>query len=164
VGSTARALDDEFAPRLSFFFNAHNDFFEEIAKYRAARKIWAMLDARRFGAKAERSLKLRSTHRRPGARSPGSSRRTILCARRCRRWRPCWRRAVAAHQFARRSLCTAKRARRHDALRTQQVIAYESGVAAEPDPLGGSYFLEHLTRASEESAWDYIRRIDAMGA
>lgn len=155
---------DEFAPRLSFFFNAHNDFFEEIAKYRAARKIWAMLMRDRFGAKAERSLKLRFHAQTAGCsltwqQPQNNIVRTTL-------------QAMAAVLGGAQSLHTNSLDEAYAlpsehavtiALRTQQVIAYESGVAAEPDPLGGSYFLEHLTRASEDSAWDYMRRIDAMG-
>src|ERR1700720_2688819 len=155
---------DSFAPRLSFFFNSHNDFFEEIAKYRAARKIWATVMRDRYGAKDERSLKLRFH-----AQTAGSSLtwqqpynnvvRTTL-------------QAMAAVLGGCQSLHTNSLDEAYAlpsehavtiALRTQQVIAYESGVTATPDPLGGSYFLEHLTRASEEAAADYIRRIDEMG-
>ena len=155
---------DEFAPRLSFFFNAHNDFFEEIAKYRAARKIWALLMRDRFGARAERSLKLRFHAQTAGCsltwqQPQNNIVRTTL-------------QAMAAVLGGCQSLHTNSLDEAYAlpsehavtlALRTQQVIAYESGVTAEPDPLGGSYFLEHLTQASEEAAWDYIRRIDRMG-
>ena len=81
---------DSFAPRLSFFFNSHNDFFEEIAKYRAARKIWANVMRDRYGAKDERAGRCVFTRRPPVVRSPGSSRRTILFARRSRQWPRCW--------------------------------------------------------------------------
>ena len=82
---------DDFAPRLSFFFNAHSDFFEEIAKYRAARKIWAHVMRDRYGAQERaQSGSCASTRRRRAARSPGSSPTTTWCARRCRRWRRCW--------------------------------------------------------------------------
>ena len=155
---------DEFAPRLSFFFNAHNDFFEEIAKYRAARKIWALLMRDRFGAKAERSMKLRFHAQTAGCsltwqQPQNNIVRTTL-------------QAMAAVLGGAQSLHTNSLDEAYAlpgehavtiALRTQQVIAYESGVTAEPDPLGGSYFLEHLTCAIEEAAWDYIRRIDQMG-
>src|SRR5438128_1094925 len=161
----ARGLDvDEFAPRLSFFFNAHNDFFEEIAKYRAARKLWAHLMRDRFGAKAERSLKLRFHAQTAGCsltwqQPQNNIVRTTL-------------QAMAAVMGGAQSLHTNSLDEAYAlpgehavtiALRTQQVIAYESGVTAEPDPLGGSYFLEQLTRASEEAARVYIRRIDEMG-
>jgi methylmalonyl-CoA mutase N-terminal domain/subunit len=155
---------DEFAPRLSFFFNAHNDFFEEIAKYRAARKVWAHLMRDRFGAKAERSMKLRFHAQTAGCsltwqQPQNNIVRTTL-------------QAMAAVLGGAQSLHTNSLDEAYAlpsehavtiALRTQQVIAYESGVTATPDPLGGSYFLEHLTCASEEAAWDYIRRIDEMG-
>ena len=110
-----RGLDiDEFAPRLSFFFNAHNDFFEEIAKYRAARKIWAHAMRDRYGAKSERSLKLRFHAQTAGCsltwQQPYNNVvRTALAGA----GRGAGRRAIAAHQFARRSLRAARRARRH---------------------------------------------------
>src|SRR6266702_4461220 len=155
---------DDFAPRLSFFFNAHNDFFEEIAKYRAARKLWAYLMRDRFGAKAERSMKLRFHAKTAGCsltwqQPQNNIVRTSL-------------QAMAAVLGGAQSLHTNSLDEAYAlpsehavtiALRTQQVIAYESGVTATPDPLGGSYFLEHLTCASEEAARDYIRRIDEMG-
>ena len=155
---------DDFAPQLSFFFNAHNDFFEEIAKYRAARKLWAHLMRDRFGAKAERSLKLRFHAQTAGCsltwqQPQNNIVRTTL-------------QAMAAVLGGAQSLHTNSLDEAYAlpsehavtiALRTQQVIAYESGVTATPDPLGGSYFLEHLTCASEEAAREYIRRIDEMG-
>jgi methylmalonyl-CoA mutase N-terminal domain/subunit len=161
----ARGLDiDEFAPRLSFFFNAHNDFFEEIAKYRAARRLWAHLMRDRFGAKAERSLKLRFHAQTAGCsltwqQPQNNIVRTSL-------------QAMAAVLGGAQSLHTNSLDEAYAlpsehavtiALRTQQVIAYESGVAATPDPLGGSYFLEHMTEASSQGAREYIRRIDEMG-
>src|SRR5579864_7704709 len=155
---------DQFAPRLSFFFNAHSDFFEEIAKCRAARKIWAHVMRDRFGAKDEHSLKLRFHAQTAGCsltwqQAYNNIVRTSL-------------QAMAAVLGGCQSLHTNSLDEAYAlpsehavtiALRTQQVIAYESGVAATPDPLGGSYFLEHLTGASEEAARDYIRRIDEMG-
>src|SRR5215475_8947821 len=155
---------DDFAPRLSFFFNAHNDFFEEIAKYRAARKIWAYVMRDRYGAGNERSLKLRFHAQTAGCsltwQQPYNNVvRTAL-------------QALSAVLGGAQSLHTNSLDEAYAlpsehavtvALRTQQVIAYESGVAATPDPLGGSYFLEHLTCASEDAARDYIRRIDEMG-
>src|SRR5258708_370527 len=141
-----------------------NDFLEEIAKYRAARTLWAHLMRDRFGAKAERSLKLRFHAQTAGCsltwqQPQNNIVRTSL-------------QAMAAVLGGAQSLHTNSLDEAYAlpsehavtiALRTQQVIAYESGVAASPDPLGGSYFLEHLTRASEEAAGDYIRRIDEMG-
>jgi methylmalonyl-CoA mutase N-terminal domain/subunit len=155
---------DEFAPRLSFFFNAHSDFFEEIAKYRAARKIWAYTMRDRFGAKDERSLKLRFHAQTAGCsltwQQPYNNivRTTIQ--------------ALAAVLGGCQSLHTNSLDEAYAlpgehavtiALRTQQVIAHESGITAAPDPLGGSYFLERMTLDMETAARDYIRRIDEMG-
>jgi len=155
---------DEFAPQLSFFFNAHNDLLEEIAKYRAARRLWARIMAERFGAKDPRSLMLRFHAQTAGstltAQQPEVNvvRTTIQ--------------ALAAVLGGTQSLHTnamdealglpAETAARV-ALRTQQVIAYESGVADTVDPLAGSYAIEHLTDEIERRAVDYIDRIDAMG-
>jgi len=155
---------DEFAPQLSFFFNAHSDFFEEIAKYRAARKIWADTMRDRFGAKNERSLKLRFHAQTAGCsltwQQPYNNVvRTTL-------------QAMAAVLGGCQSLHTNSLDEAYAlpsehavtiALRTQQVIAYESGVTAAPDPLGGSYFLERLTLDTEAAARGYICRIDEMG-
>jgi methylmalonyl-CoA mutase N-terminal domain/subunit len=161
----ARGLHiDEFAPRLSFFFNAHSDFFEEIAKYRAARKIWAHAMRERYGAKSERSMKLRFHAQTAGCsltwQQPYNNVvRTAL-------------QAMAAVMGGAQSLHTNSLDEAYAlpgeqavtlALRTQQVLAYESGVAHTPDPLGGSYFLEKLTLDTEAAANDYIRQIDAMG-
>ncbi len=155
---------DDFAPRLSFFFNAHNDFFEEIAKYRAARKIWARVMRDRFGAKSDRSMKLRFHTQTAGCsltwQQPYNNVvRTAI-------------QALAGVLGGTQSLHTNSLDEAYVlpseqavtlALRTQQVIAYESGVTAVPDPLGGSFFLERLTLDVEEAASDYIRRIDEMG-
>jgi methylmalonyl-CoA mutase N-terminal domain/subunit len=155
---------DEFAPRLSFFFNAHSDFFEEIAKYRAARKIWATVMRDRYGAKSERSLKLRFHAQTAGCsltwQQPYNNVvRTAL-------------QAMAAVLGGAQSLHTNSLDEAYAlpsehavtiALRTQQVLAYESGVTATPDPLGGSYFLEKLTLETEAAANRYIRQIDEMG-
>jgi methylmalonyl-CoA mutase N-terminal domain/subunit len=155
---------DEFAPRLSFFFNAHSDFFEEIAKYRAARKIWARAMRDRYGATSERSMKLRFHAQTAGCsltwQQPYNNVvRTAL-------------QAMAAVLGGAQSLHTNSLDEAYAlpgehavtiALRTQQVLAYESGVTQTPDPLGGSYFLEKLTLDSEAAANDYIRRIDEMG-
>jgi len=155
---------DEFAPRLSFFFNAHSDFFEEIAKYRAARKIWAIAMRDRYGAQSERSWKLRFHAQTAGCsltwQQPYNNVvRTAL-------------QAMAAVLGGAQSLHTNSLDEAYAlpgehavtiALRTQQVLAYESGVANTPDPLGGSYFLEKLTLDTEAAANDYIRRIDGMG-
>jgi methylmalonyl-CoA mutase, N-terminal domain len=155
---------DAFAPRLSFFFNAHNDFFEEIAKYRAARKIWACTMRDRYGASDERSLKLRFHAQTAGCsltwqQPENNIVRTAI-------------QALAAVLGGAQSLHTNSLDEAYAlpsehavtiALRTQQVLAYESGVTAAPDPLGGSFFLESLTLEMERRALDYIRRIDEMG-
>src|SRR5205085_5392898 len=161
----ARGLEiDEFAPRLSFFFNAHSDFFEEIAKYRAARKLWAHLMRDRFGAKSERSLKLRFHAQTAGCsltwQQPYNNvARTAL-------------QALSAVLGGCQALHTNSLDEAYAlpsehavtiALRTQQVLAHESGVANAADPLGGSYFLEKFTLETEAAANDYIRRIDGMG-
>jgi methylmalonyl-CoA mutase N-terminal domain/subunit len=155
---------DEFAPRLSFFFNAHSDFFEEIAKYRAARKIWAGVMRDRYGAQSERSWKLRFHAQTAGCsltwQQPYNNVvRTTL-------------QALSAVLGGAQSLHTNSLDEAYAlpgehavtiALRTQQVLACESGVVDTPDPLGGSYFLERLTHETERAANDYIRRIDQMG-
>jgi methylmalonyl-CoA mutase, N-terminal domain len=155
---------DDFVPRISFFFNAHSDFFEEIAKYRAARKIWAEAMRDRFGAKSDRSWKLRFHSQTAGvsltAQQPYNNVvRTAL-------------QALSAVLGGTNSLHTnsldealalptAEAATL--ALRTQQIIAHESGVANVVDPLGGSYFVEKLTKDMEDGALDYFRQIDNMG-
>jgi methylmalonyl-CoA mutase N-terminal domain/subunit len=155
---------DDFVPRISFFFNAHSDFFEEIAKYRAARKIWAEAMRDRFGAKSDRSWKLRFHTQTAGvsltAQQPYNNVvRTAL-------------QALAGVLGGTNSLHTnsldealalptAETATL--ALRTQQIIAYESGVANVVDPLGGSYFVEKLTRDMEDGALAYFDQIDKMG-
>jgi methylmalonyl-CoA mutase N-terminal domain/subunit len=155
---------DAFAPRLSFFFNAHNNFFEEIAKYRAARRLYARLMRERFGAKLDRSLMLRF-HAQTGGSTLTAQQPEVNVVRVALQ-------ALAAVLGGTQSLHTngqdealslpTERAA-SIALRTQQVIAYESGVTAEPDPLGGSEYVEHLTTEIEKGARDYIRQIDALG-
>jgi len=155
---------DEFAPRLSFFFNAHNDFFEEIAKFRVARRIWARTMKERFGAKNPRSWLLRFHTQTSGvslmAQQPYNN--VIRVALQ----------ALSAVLGGTQSLHTNSLDETYAlpsedavtiALRTQQIIAHESGVTNCIDPLGGSYFVEKLTRNMEEEAMDYIRKIDDMG-
>jgi len=155
---------DDFAPRLSFFFNAHNDFFEEIAKYRAARKLWAEIMRDRFHAREEKSWKLRFHAQTAGCsltwQQPNNNIvRTAL-------------QAMAAILGGTQSLHTNSLDEAYAlpsenavtlALRTQQILAYESGVTETPDPLGGSYFVENLTARMAEEAQAYIAKIDAMG-
>ena len=155
---------DEFVPQLSFFFNAHNDFFEEIAKYRAARRIWHKAMTERYKAKNPRSWALRFHSQTAGcsltAQQPTNNVvRTAI-------------QALAAVLGGTQSLHTNSLDEAWAlptefaatiALRTQQIIAHETGVTNTVDPLGGSYFVETLTNEMEQAAWDYIRRIDAMG-
>ena len=155
---------DDFAPRLSFFFNSHSDFFEEIAKFRAARRIWARVMKERFGAKSPRSWMCRFHTQTAGvsltAQQPYNNVvRTAL-------------QALAAVLGGTQSLHTNSldealalptQEAVTIALRTQQIIAHESGVANTADPLGGSYFVEKLTNDIEADALEYFRRIDAMG-
>ena len=155
---------DDFAPRLSFFFNAHSDFFEEIAKYRAARRIWYKTMTERYGAKNPRSWALRFHTQTAGcsltAQQPYNNVvRTAL-------------QALAAVLGGTNSLHTNSLDEAWAlptefaatlALRTQQIIAHESGVTNTADPLGGSYFVETLTNEIERGGWDYIHKIDALG-
>jgi methylmalonyl-CoA mutase N-terminal domain/subunit len=155
---------DDFAPRLSFFWNAHNNLFEEVAKYRAARRMWAKLMTERFGAKDEKSKLLRFHTQTGGstltAQQPQNNVVRVTLQ------------ALAAALGGTQSLHTngfdealglpTEQAAR-TALRTQQVIAFESGITDTVDPLAGSYFVESLTDAVEDAAWAYINRIDALG-
>jgi methylmalonyl-CoA mutase N-terminal domain/subunit len=155
---------DRFAPRISFFFNAHSDFFEEIAKYRAARSLWAHAMRDRFGATDERSWKLRFHSQTAGvsltAQQPYNNVvRTAL-------------QALSAVLGGTNSLHTNSldealalptEAAATLALRTQQIIAHESGVTSVVDPFGGSYFVETLTSQMEDGAHDYFRQIDQLG-
>ena len=160
-----RGLDiDSFAPRLSFFFNAHNDFFEEIAKYRAARRIWAREMRNTFKARQERSWLMRF-HTQTAGVSLTAQQPEINIVRVAIQ-------ALAAVLGGTQSLHTNSMDEalalpsQHAAtiaLRTQQVIAEESGVANTVDPLAGSYFLEAATRRIEAEAYDYFRRIDDLG-
>jgi methylmalonyl-CoA mutase, N-terminal domain len=155
---------DSFAPRLSFFFNAHSDFLTEIAKFRAARRLYARLMRDRFGAHDPRSLMLRFHAQTAGssltAQQPGVNvvRTTIE--------------ALSAVLGGTQSLHTnasdealglPTEQSAQLALRTQQVIAFETGITCVPDPFGGSYYIESLTDQIENEAMDYIRRIDEMG-
>jgi len=155
---------DEFAPQLSFFFNSHSDFFEEIAKFRAARRIWVKTMQERFGAKSPRSWAMRFHTQTAGcsltAQQPYNNVvRTAL-------------QALAAVLGGTQSLHTNSLDEAWAlptefaatlALRTQQILAHETGVANTVDPLGGSYFVETLTNEVEAGAWEYIHRIDSLG-
>jgi methylmalonyl-CoA mutase, N-terminal domain len=161
----ARGLDvDDFAPRLSFFFNAHLDFFEEIAKYRAARRIWARELRERYGAKNPRSWLMRF-HTQTAGVSLTAQQPEVNIVRTALE-------ALAAVLGGTQSLHTnsfdeALALPTEDAvriaLRTQQVIAHETGVVNTIDPLGGSYYLEDLTKRLEAEAYDYFDRIEKLG-
>jgi methylmalonyl-CoA mutase N-terminal domain/subunit len=155
---------DDFAPRLAFFFNCHSNFFEEIAKFRAARRLWAHIIRDRFGAKNERSMMLRFHTQTAGstltAQQPDNNvvRTTVE--------------ALAAVLGGTQSLHTNAKDEAIAlpteesallALRTQQIIAYESGVTAEPDPLGGSPYIESLTDQLAQHAREYLNKIDNLG-
>jgi methylmalonyl-CoA mutase N-terminal domain/subunit len=155
---------DDFAPRFSFFFNAHNDLFEEVAKYRAARRMWAKIMRERFGAKSPRSWMLRF-HTQTAGCSLTAPQPELNIVR-------VTIQALAAVLGGTQSLHTNSLDETHAlptekaatiALRTQQVIAEESGVANTIDPLGGSYFVEQMTDRMEQQAWEYISKIDEMG-
>ena len=155
---------DDFVPRISFFFNAHNDFFEEIAKYRAARKLWATVMRDRFGAADERSWKLRFHAQTAGVSLTSQQPHNNVVRTAIQ--------ALAAVLGGTNSLHTNSldealalptREAALLALRTQQLIAYESGAPNVIDPLGGSYFVERLTQDMEDGARDYFERIDALG-
>jgi methylmalonyl-CoA mutase N-terminal domain/subunit len=163
-GQRAGLEIDSFVPRISFFFNAHNDFFEEIAKYRAARRIWAREMRERFGSTNERALKLRFHTQTAGVsltvQQPLNNIVRVAIQ------------ALAGVLGGTQSLHTDA----YDealalptdraaliALRTQQIIAEETGVAHTIDPLGGSYFLESLTQKMEERTLEYFDKIDSLG-
>jgi methylmalonyl-CoA mutase, N-terminal domain len=161
----ARGLDvDAFAPRLSFFFNAHNDFFEEIAKYRAARKIWATLMRDHFGAKNPRSWLLRFHTQTAGVSLPAQEPENNVARVAIQ--------ALAAVLGGTQSLHTngmdealalPSELAVRVALRTQQIIAHESGVANSVDPLGGSYLVESQTKEMEDRVWQIFREVDELG-
>jgi methylmalonyl-CoA mutase N-terminal domain/subunit len=155
---------DDFAPQLSFFFNAHNQFFEEVAKFRAARRLWAQIMRERFGARNEDSWKLRF-HTQTGGSTLTAQQPTNNVVR-------VTVQALSAVLGGTQSLHTNSmdealalptQAAVQVALRTQQILAYESGIADSVDPLAGSYLVETLTDEIESRARDYIQRIDDMG-
>ena len=155
---------DAFAPRLSFFFNVHNDFFEEIAKFRAARRIWARLMQERYGARDPRSWLLRTHAQTAGCALTAQQPHNNIVRVAIQALAAVLGGAQSLHTNAMDetlSLPTEQAAT--IALRTQQVIAHETGVADTVDPVGGSYFVETLTREIEEGAWATLRKIDDLG-
>jgi methylmalonyl-CoA mutase N-terminal domain/subunit len=161
----ARGLDiDQFAPRLSFFFNAHNDFFEEIAKYRAARRIWARHMREKYGAKDPRSWMLRTHAQTAGATLTAQQPEVNIVRVALQALAAVLGGAQSLHTNSMdEALALPSEEAVTVALRTQQVIADESGVANTVDPLAGSYFVEALTDQMEREANDYFRRIEAKG-
>ncbi len=160
-----RGLDvDDFGPRLSFFFNAHNDFFEEIAKYRAARKIWGHVMKERFAARNQRTWLMRFHTQTAGVSLPAQQPMNNIARVAIQAMAAVLGGTQSLHTDSydeALALPTEKAAR--IALRTQQIIAYESGVTQTTDPLGGSYFLENLTLQMEKGALDYFEKLDGMG-
>jgi methylmalonyl-CoA mutase N-terminal domain/subunit len=155
---------DAFAPRLSFFFNAHSDFFEEIAKYRAARRIWARVMRNRFGARNPRSWQLRFHTQTAGVSLTAQQPYNNVVRTALQALSAVLGGTQSLHTNAldeALALPTAEAATL--ALRTQQILAYETGVTAVVDPLGGSYFVERLTADLEAEALAYVDGIDAMG-
>ncbi|CAA9439760.1 MAG: Methylmalonyl-CoA mutase [uncultured Rubrobacteraceae bacterium] len=155
---------DQFAPRLSFFFNAHNDLFQEVAKYRAARRMWARIMRERFGAQSENSLKLRFHTQTAGSSLTAQQAENNIVRTTVQALSAILGGTQSLHTNAfdeALALPTEKSA--GIALRTQQVLANEAGLTDTTDPLAGSYFIESLTDAVEEEAWRYIDRIDEMG-
>ena len=155
---------DDFAGRLSFFWNAHNNVLEEVAKFRASRRVWARVLKERFGAQKPNSMKLRVHTQTAGsmltAQQPDNNIVRVALQ------------AAAAVMGGTQSLHTNSRDEAlalpttesvQIALRTQQIIAYESGLADVVDPLGGSYYVEAMTNSIEKECWDYIKKIDEMG-
>jgi methylmalonyl-CoA mutase, N-terminal domain len=160
-----RGLDvDEFAPRLSFFFNAHIDFFEEIAKYRAARRIWARELRDTYGARDERSLLMRFHTQTAGvsltAQQPLNN--VVRTATEAMSAVLGGTQSLHTNSFDEALALPTEEAVRV-ALRTQQILAHETGVANTIDPLGGSYFVEALTDRMEQAAYEYFQRIDELG-
>jgi len=155
---------DDFAPRLSFFFASHNDFFEEVAKFRAARRIWAKIMKERFKARSPRSLWMRMHVQTSGctltAQQPLNN--VIRVALQSLAAVLGGTQSLHTNSFDEALALPSKEAVRI-ALRTQQIIAYESGVVDTVDPLAGSYYVEALTKQMEERAMDYIEKIDSMG-
>ena len=155
---------DAFVPRMSFFFNAHSDFFEEIAKYRAARRLWATVMRERFGATDERSWKLRFHAQTAGVSLTAQQPQNNVVRTALQALSAVLGGANSLHTNSLdEALALPTEAAATLALRTQQILAHESGVAKIVDPLGGSYFVETLTRELERDATDYFARIDAMG-
>ena len=163
-GKRAGLEVDAFAPRLSFFFNAHSDLFEEVAKYRAARRVWERVMRERFGARDPRSCQLRFHAQTAGVSLTVQQPINNIVRVSLQALAAVLGGAQSLHCDAYdEALALPTERAALIALRTQQIIAAETGVTNTVDPLGGSYFIETLTDQLEEECWDYIRRIDELG-
>jgi methylmalonyl-CoA mutase, N-terminal domain len=155
---------DEFVPRMSFFFNAHSDFFEEIAKYRAARRLWARAMRDRFGARSERSWKLRFHAQTAGVSLTAQQPRNNVVRTALQALSAVLGGTNSPHTNSLdEALALPTEEAATLALRTQQILAHETGVVDVVDPLGGSYFVERLTKDLEDGALEYFDRIDRLG-
>jgi methylmalonyl-CoA mutase N-terminal domain/subunit len=155
---------DQFAPRLGFFFDSHNELFEEVAKFRAARRMWTRIMQERFGAKQPRSWMLRFHTQTAGVSLQAQQIDTNVVRVTVQALAAILGGTQSLHTNARdEALALPTEESAKLALRTQQVLAYESGVADVVDPLAGSYFVESLTEQVEAAAWRYIEQIDALG-
>ncbi|MBL7200772.1 MAG: methylmalonyl-CoA mutase family protein [Anaerolineae bacterium] len=155
---------DEFAPRLSFFFNAHNHLFEEVAKFRAARRIWARIIRERFGAQDPGSAHLRFHTQTAGSTLTAQQPDNNVVRVALQALSAVLGGTQSLHTNSRdEALCLPTAQSVQIALRTQQIIAHESGTADTVDPLAGSYYVEHLTDEIERQVMDYLQRIDALG-
>ncbi|MFH0845282.1 MAG: methylmalonyl-CoA mutase family protein, partial [Pseudomonadota bacterium] len=155
---------DHFGPRLSFFFNAHQDFFEEVAKYRAARRLWAKIMTERFKAKNPRSMMIRFHTQTAGCTLTAQQPKNNIVRVAFQALSAVLGGTQSLHTNSMdEALCLPSEEAVQIALRTQQLIAYETGVADTVDPLGGSYYIEDLTNEIYERAEAYIKKIDEMG-
>ncbi len=155
---------DKFAPRLSFFFNAHQDFFEEIAKFRAARKMWAKIMKERFGAKEPKSLMLRFHTQTAGSSLTAQQPHNNIVRTAFEAMSAVLGGTQSLHTNSMdEALCLPSQQSVQIALRTQQLIAHETNAGDVVDPLAGSYYIESLTQEIEKQAFDYIKKIDSMG-
>ena len=155
---------DKFAPRLSFFFNAHNNFLEEIAKYRAARRMWAKIIKERFGAKNEKSMRLKFHTQTAGSTLTAQQVENNVVRVAIQTLAAVLGGTQSLHTNSKdEALSLPSEVSVRTALRTQQIVAYESGVADTIDPLAGSYYIEALTNKIEEEAFKLIEKIDELG-
>ena len=155
---------DDFGPRLSFFFNAHNDLLEEVAKYRAARRLWARLMKERFGAQQEKSMQMKFHTQTAGSTLTAQQTENNIVRVTIQTLAAVLGGTQSLHTNSKdEALALPSEESVRTALRTQQIVAYESGVTNTVDPLAGSYYIEALTDKIEQEAMEYIRRIDDMG-